>query len=340
MDWHFFHMPGSVSADTSENNINIDTTKIEIISQSMTASCIAMFCLLTMLVNIWVCYKIYSKRRFRSSCTALLVANVALVDILVSIKDLPFLLSVALSSKWYFETEWCRSYGLTNVVYIIVSVSTLVSIATDRYIVTTENELDKSGQYSGTAQSNSSLPSHKVALLGYVVAQTTLSYSLTLLWSKYAFLSRKAFCQVEFSSSGFHVSLLVSFLFLIPIATLTFTMLNGTSGEKKETVIVKSCSGNKNESMSETEEQRIGEKEGQIHCHLQAAIGIFLLSWCSYVVDSFFPSPQSPSIPGIVSAFIPIMTTSLVPFFFVLTHKTRVSVTYGSNKLESAYRLA
>ena len=338
MYWHFFHMSGTVG-DTSRNNVNIDTTRIEIISQSMTASCIAMLCLLTMLVNIWACYKIYSKRSLRSSCTALIVGNVALVDILVSIKDLPFLLSVALSSKWYFETEWCRSYGLTNVVYIIVSVSTLVSIATDHYIVTRENESDKSGQYPISGQTNFSPAPHKVALLGYVVAQTTLSYSLTLLWSKYAFLSRKAFCQVEFSSSGFHVSMLVSFLFLIPIATLTFTMLNNITGEKKHKVVVKSSSESKNESMSETEDQRMSEEEGQIHYHLQAAIGIFLLSWCSYVVDSFFPSPQSPSIPGIVSAFIPIMTTSLVPFFFVLTHKTRVSVT-DSNKLESAYRLA
>ena len=340
MYWHFFHTPTTVSE--SKNNVNVDTTKIEIISQSMTASCIAFLCLLTMLVNIWVCYKIYSKRSLRSSCTALIVANVALVDILVSIKDLPFLLSVALSSKWYFEIEWCRSYGLTNVVYIIVSVSTLVSIATDRYIVTRENnrvQLDQSGQYPMPGQSSYSPAQYKVALLGYVVAQTTLSYSLTLLWSKYAFLSRKAFCQVEFSSTGFPISIVVSFLFLIPIATLTFSMLNSISGEKKQTVELKSNSGNKDESTSETEDQ-MSEEEGQIHCHLQAAIGIFLLSWCSYVIDSFFPSPESPSIPGVVSAFIPIMTTSLVPLYFVLTHKVRLPNTYDSSKLESAYRLA
>ena len=309
----------------------------------MTASCIAWLCLLTMLVNIWVCCKIYSKRSLRSSCTALIVANVALVDILVSIKDLPFLLSVALSSKWYFETEWCRSYGLTNVVYIIVSVSTLVSIATDRYIVTKENERiesNQSEQYSMSAGQASYSPApYKVALLGYVVAQTTLSYSLTLLWSKYAFLSRKAFCQVEFSSSSFPASMIVSLLFLIPIATLTFTMLNSISGVKKETVDLKSNPGSKDESTSETDDQ-VSEEENQIHCHLQAAIGIFLLSWCSYVVDSFFPSPQSPSIPGVISAFIPIITTSLVPLFFVLTHKGRSPITHDSSKLASAYRLA
>ncbi|XP_028405220.1 trace amine-associated receptor 7f-like [Dendronephthya gigantea] len=338
MFWHFYQTLGTAK-DSSQDNVH--TTKIEIVSQSMTASCIAFLCLLTMLVNIWVCYRIYSKRSLRSSCTALIVANIALVDILVSIKDLPFLLSVALSSKWYFETEWCRSYGLTNVVYIIVSVSTLVSIATDRYIVTKENshvESGKFGQYSSQGPNSYSPAPYKVALLGYVVAQTTLSYSLTLLWSKYAFISRKAFCQVEFTSSDFPISMIVSFLFLIPIATLTFSMLNSISGEREKTDEIKANSEISDESTSEIEDQ-ICKDESQIHGHLQAAIGIFLLSWCSYVVDSFFPSPQSPSIPGIVSAFIPIMTTSLVPVFFVLTHKARLPVTQDQSK-EFAYRIA
>ena len=340
MYWHFYHMPETVG-DSSKNNMHSDTMKIEVISHSMTASCIALLCLLAMFVNMWACYRIYSKRSLRSSCTALIVANVALVDILVSIKDLPYLLSVAFSSKWYFESDWCRSYGLTNVIYIIVSVSTLVSIATDRFIITRQDnyiEADKSGQRPISDQNSSSPASYKVALLAYVVAQTTLSYSLTLLWSKYAFLSRKAFCQIEFSSSNFPVSMIVSFLFLVPIATLTFSMLNSISGEKKQST---SFHSDKNDELthSETEDQ-MSEEENQIHCHLQAAIGIFLLSWCPYVVDSFFPSSESPSIPGIVSAFIPITTTSLVPLFFVLTYKARVSVSYYSFKLESGYRLA
>ena len=339
MYWHFFHMPRTAASESLQSNVNVDTTKIEIFSPSITASCIALLCLLTMFLNIWVCYRIYSKRSLRSSCTALIVANVALVDILVSIKDLPFLLSVAFSSKWYFETEWCRSYGLTNVVYIIVSVSTLVSIATDRYITARESkrvESENLRQHStNPLPVYSPAPAYKVALLGYVVAQTTLSYSLTLMWSKYAFLSRKAFCQVEFSSSGFPVSMVVSLLFLIPIATLTFSMLNSLNIENKQTGVMKD-----EPKLEGTNEDEMSEEESQIHCHLQAAIGIFLLSWCSYVVDSFFPSPQSPSISGIISAFIPVMTTSLVPIFFVLTHRARISTANGSITKESPYRMA
>lgn len=305
----------------------------------MTASLIAMLCLLTVLVNTWVCHRIYSKRSLRSSGTALIVANVALVDILVSIKDLPFFLSVGLTSKWYFEPEWCRSYGLTNVVYIIVSVSTLVSIATDRYLNTKEYNRVESGQYLITSDQNRFPPvPYKVALLGYVVAQTTLSYSLALLWSKYAFLSRKAFCQVQFISSGFPVSLVVSFFFLVPIATLTFSMLNSITGEKTSHAMdPKTDPGNGKDELVNAEDPM--SEEGQIHWHLQAAIGVFLLSWCFYVVDSFFPSPDSPSIPGIVSAFIPIITTSLVPLFFVLTHKARVPITLDSCKHQSANSL-
>lgn len=322
MYWNFFNM--LTTEDTGANSVDLNTKKLEIVSSSVTGSVVASLSFFTLFINVWVCWRIYRKRSLRCSCIALIVANVALVDILVSIKDLPFLLSVSVSSKWYFEPEWCRSTGLTNVVYIIVSVSTLVSIATDRYIRTKikENKVEK------LSQGLASQPNNKVILLGYVIAQTTLSYSLSLLWSKYTFLSRKAFCLVEFSSSSFPLSMAVSFLFLIPIAILAFSMLNTISGNKTRTEW--KCDFG-NEDCNDADDE-----ENQMYFHLQAVIGIFLISWCPYIVDSFFPSPESPSVPGIVSAFIPILTTSLMPLYFVLTHKRRATITYNSAK-ESCY---
>lgn len=330
MFWHFFDLTSP--ADKTNNYIN--TTKLEIIASSLTASCIASLCFFTLFINLWVCFKIYKKRSLRSSCTALIVANVALVDILVSIKDLPFLLSVGVSSKWYFDTEWCRTFGLTNVVYIIVSISTLISIATDRYIRTRQNR-------NGTEHSYDSNKNNKIILLGYIIAQTTLSYSLSLIWSKYTFLSRKAFCQVEFSSSGFPASLVVSFLFLIPVATLTFSMMGNTSREKLPAA---EFQGNKfcdKDQSSAVCSDDVDDEDNAIHYHLQVAIGIFLLSWSPYVIESFFPSSQSPNVPGIVSAFIPMITTSLMPFFFVLTHdKPKVKIMYSPSSKVSSYLLA
>lgn len=327
MYWHFFNMPSAVDKANS--------SKLEIISSSLTASCIVSFCFLTLFINLWVCFRIYKKRSLRSSCTALIVANVALVDILVSIKDFPFLLSVGVSSKWFFDTEWCRTYGLTNVVYIIVSVSTLISIATDRYITTRENRLNGTEYSEDSALAYSK---YKIMMLGYIIAQTTLSFSLSLVWSKYTFLSRKAFCQVEFSPLGFPVSLVVSFLFLIPVASLAISLLNN-SKTKKLPEKLKSNLCDKPVQYDDCDNDDDDDEENRIHFHLQAAIGIFLLSWSPYVVESFFPSPENPSIPGIISAFIPLMTTSLMPFFFVLTHKPRATTTYSSSN-ESSYLVA
>ena len=314
----------------TDRDTNINTSKLEIFHSSIACSCIVSLCFFTLFINIWVCFRIYQKRSLRSSCIALVVANVALVDVLVTIKDFPFLLSVGMSAKWYFETEWCHSYGLTNVVYIIVSISTLVSIATERFIMAKEvrNGTDEYSQNLASSLNN------KVILLGYVIAQTTLSYSLSLLWSKYIFLGRKAFCQVEFSPSSFPVSMVVSFLFLIPIATLSFSMLNAISGKnigiesKTNLYSNDQCPHDNND-----------EEESRIHSYLQAAIGIFLISWCPYVIDSFFPSTEAPSVRGILSAFIPIMTTSLMPLYFVLTHKPRVTTLCYSSK-ESSNLLA
>lgn len=323
MIWHFFHRPETVS-EMLHNDENLEPKRIEIVFHSKTMSLIALACIFTMIVNTWICYIIYSRRHLRSSCTALIVANVAIVDIIVTTKDFPYLLSVFLSSTWYFEIHWCGSYGLTNVIYIIVSVSTLVSITTDLYLFTKEKAEEC------TSTRDLTPPDHyKVALLGYVIAQTTLSYSLSLLWSKYAFLARKAFCQVKFSSTAFPASIVVSILFLIPIATLTFSMLGSLRKVKKRSNNTRETI--KSEFSSESDNDRLSEEDNEIHRYLQAAIGMFLLSWCFYIVDGFYPSPHSPSIPGVISAFIPIMINSLVPLFYVLTHKRGISVCYSSS---------
>ena len=54
---------------------------MEITSYSPVASVIAIYCLMTIGINIFVCYYIYRKRSLRTSCTALIVANLAAVDV-------------------------------------------------------------------------------------------------------------------------------------------------------------------------------------------------------------------------------------------------------------------
>ena len=278
-------------ADSGETKLSLEIT-----SYSPVASVIALYCLMTIGINIFVCYYIYRKRSLRTSCTALIVANLAAVDVLVSIKDLPLLISVTTSGKWYFEEHWCRSYGLTNVIYIIVSISTLVTITTEQYFRMTE------GQKVPSSASRT-IP------LGYIIAHTTLSYSLSLLWSKYVFISRKAFCEVDWPPSGLSYTLITSFIFLIPVSLLIYNFF-GNDSEDKNT-----SEKGKLAKMESGEEE---SDEDKAHCRLQLAITVFLITWSPYVIESFFTySSQVPNIVGVVSAFLPILTTTLIPLWYI-----------------------
>lgn len=279
-------------AETSEIKFSLEIT-----SYSPVASVIALYCLMTIGVNIVVCYYIYRKRSLRTSCTALIVANLAAVDVLVSIKDLPLLISVASSGKWYFEEHWCRSYGLTNVIYIIVSISTLVTITTEQFYRMTE------GQNISASTSSRTIP------LGYIIAHTTLSYSLSLLWSKYVFISRKAFCEVDWPPSGLSFTLVTSCIFLIPVSLLIYNFF-GSDSEEKET--------SDKDKLAKMENGEGESEADKAHCRLQLAITVFLITWSPYVIESFFTySSEVPNIAGVVSAFLPILTTTLIPLWFI-----------------------
>ncbi|KAK3699876.1 hypothetical protein QZH41_005309 [Actinostola sp. cb2023] len=281
---------------------NDEKITMEITSSSPLATIIAAFCVMTIGVNFVVCYQIYRRRSLRSSCTALIVANLAVVDILVSIKDLPMLFAVSMTGRWYFEEHWCRSYGLTNVIYIIVSISTLVTITTEQYLKLTESPKERV-----QTQNNRT---NKSILLGYIIAHTTLSYSLSLLWSKYVFISRKAFCTVDWPPSGLSFTIVASCVFLVPVSLLVYNLFNhddnneGT-GEKQ----IKPFS--KEESIQE-------QVEADSQTRLQLAIGLFLLTWCPYVLESFFSvTEEVPNVVGLVCAFIPICTTTLIPLWYL-----------------------
>lgn len=371
-----------------------DIALIPTASAKQVASAIVTLCIMTILTNIGVCYTIYKKRSLRNSSTAIIIGNLACVDVLVTIKDVPMLMTVVGTGRWYFESGWCGNYGLTNVIYIIVSVSTLVTVTTERYCRLKEKALQ---QVSSTdSQQNSALPS-KPSMLGYVIAHTTLSYSLSLLWSKYTFLSRKAFCRIEWPPrQGMSLTFMTSIIFIFPVSLLIYNALYGSffqqkgkqdqkenpteskreveqkakyspkvlleepqndykvhffgplptskedrNGNNKDTVIdtkpnesqsPPSYAESNAESTVETSAELMTEVEKleyQAHSQLQLSVGLFLLSWTPYVVESMVSGYRDvPPTVGFFTALIPILATSLLPLLYLnsMRDDTRVKV--------------
>lgn len=253
-------------------------------------------------INLSAIWCIYNRRNMRSSSTAIMVANLACVDILVTFKDFPMFYQVSLTGKWAFEESWCSTYGLTNVIFIIVSVSTLVTITTERF--TKLKELAMPKLYNQTA-------GQRPVVLGYVIAHTTLSYSLSLLWSKYVFVTRKAFCRVEWPPRrGFSLTFLSSFIFIVPVSFLIYNLLF------KNVFKEENGSEKSNPDCASDDIGKMYEAKAQHQLHITACI--FLLSWTPYVAESVISGymPVTP-LAGIITACIPLLTTSLLPFIYV-----------------------
>lgn len=276
------------------------------------ASGITLVILFNIGLNLSAVWCIYNRRNLRNSSTAIIVANLACVDILVTVKDLSAFFSVSTSGNWIFDENWCASYGLTNVIFIIVSVSTLITITTDRF--TRLRDMSTSG-----GKSENGNPSQKPIILGYVIAHTTLSYSLSLLWSKYIFVTRKAFCRVEWPPRhGFGMSFMSSFVFILPVSVLIYNMLHN-SVFKGEPNTPKKTAAALDHPADDAKLSPVSEfYELRAQNQLQLAVVIFLLSWTPYVAESILSSyVQISPIVGIISACIPIFSTSLLPVLFM-----------------------
>lgn len=267
------------------------------------ASAITVVVLFNIGLNLSAVWCIYNKRNLRNSSTAIIVANLCCVDILVTIKDVTAFFTVSTTGSWIFDETWCATYGLTNVIFIIVSVSTLITITTDRFTRLREMSSGK-GNHSNTSQ--------KPIILGYVIAHTTLSYSLSLLWSKYIFVTRKAFCRVEWPPRhGFGISFMSSFVFILPVSVLIYNMLHNSVFKGDPVTTKKSA-----ECTPVDDNAKYFEMKAQ--SQLQLAVVIFLLSWTPYVAESIFSSYiQISPIVGIISACIPVFSTSLLPVLFM-----------------------
>ena len=295
--------------------------------------------LLCVLINLCALYRMYRKRSLRSSTAAIIVCNLACVDVLVTVKDIPRFLDVISEDGWKFDNSWCRVNGLTSVIFIIVSVTTLATISSERF-----SRLRKLSIGSGgTAETSSTTNGMSVnpLSLGFVIAHTTLSYSLSLLWSKYKFVTRKAACKVDWpTQSGSFITATASFIFAIPVSILLYNVLiktleaNGHNKHEEENKDGSSKSAMVAGLIQKTKQEIYNIFEERAQSQIQIGVLIFLGSWTPYVVEGFIGSYLyiHPNV-GLVIAFIPVLTTSLLPLFYVCHKGTKnhKAISYNDN---------
>ena len=306
----------------------------------LTVSAICIF------VNIFALFRLYRKRSFRSSTSAIIVCNMACVDILVTLKDAPRFYEVIMTGGWHFDGEWCRVNGLTSVIFIIVSVTTLATISSERFSRLRKLSSGGSAGMGGQTSSANGVTIVNPLFLGFMIAHTTLSYSLSLLWSKYVFVMRKGACNVVWPSNHVvSITVVSSFVFAVPVTLVLYNVLIKTLESKQQESnkassisesmkhnrnttknIIESGLHNKDTSSSsaitgllqKTKDEIYSVFEKRAQLQIKTGVFIFLSSWTPYVIEGFVGSYVfvNPNV-GLVVAFIPILSTSLLPLFYV-----------------------
>ena len=97
-------------------------------------SCIVLMLFVSILGNSIVCYVVYRKPAMRSA-TNILLANMAVSNILLAALCLPFAFVTLLLGDWVFGTVMCRIFGFLHASFVTEAVSILLAISVDRYLI-------------------------------------------------------------------------------------------------------------------------------------------------------------------------------------------------------------
>ena len=93
-----------------------------------------MMLVVALLGNSVVCYIVYQKPAMRSAIN-LLLATLALADVLTAILCMPFTLITIITQKWIFGKEFCQVNGILHAFLVTEATFILLTISIDRYLI-------------------------------------------------------------------------------------------------------------------------------------------------------------------------------------------------------------
>ena len=109
-------------------------SKLELSMKVCLALLMVLMVIVSMLGNSIVCLIVYQKPAMRSAIN-LLLANMALSNILLSIGCMPFALTTLILNAWVFGTTLCRIIAFLHSFFVCEAVTILMAISVDRYFI-------------------------------------------------------------------------------------------------------------------------------------------------------------------------------------------------------------
>ena len=165
--------------------------------------------------NSIVCFIVYQKPAMRSAIN-LLLANMALANILLSLGCMPFALTTLITGSWVFGVAMCRTIAFLHRLFVCEAVFVLFAISIDRYLIIVQKR-DKL------------TPFRAKLVIGITwCISAALSFPPVIGWGLYRHYDGWIQCTLSeqrYPTDTAYLVLSMTFIFYGPMSILTYTYL-------------------------------------------------------------------------------------------------------------------
>ena len=139
-------MTNYANSTVSPSSVSTGTTKVLFSVTDTQATFVVVGFLITMILtffgNILVLSVVYRQRLLRNiQITNSFLANLAIIDLLMSILVLPFCISINLEHDWIFGDTFCNFNGMFTLFVGSASILTMSAISIDRFVLLICNKI-------------------------------------------------------------------------------------------------------------------------------------------------------------------------------------------------------
>lgn len=166
--------------------------------------------------NFVVCYIVYQKPAMRSAIN-LLLATLAMADVMTAICCMPFTLVTIITQNWVLGSEFCYVNGVLYSFLISESTLVLVTISIDRYLIIVKRRDTLTPQRA------------KIYIVASWVGALLLAIPPMFHWGQYVYIRGQLQCSLRFPYSritGLSYGIFyLSFAFVFPFLLMTYCYL-------------------------------------------------------------------------------------------------------------------
>lgn len=211
---------GNITNSTGTGHTNSSTNESSSSIESFNTVFIVVCCLtmvimisVSILGNVVVCYIVYQKPAMRSAINMLL-ATLAMADVLTTLTCMPFALFMLIFHEWILGSIFCQINGLLYSFLVSESTLVLLTISIDRYLIIVRRKDTLSPKKA------------KAYIIASWVGAFVLAIPPVFFWGQYSFITGHVQCTMRFPAYNntdlSYGIFFLSFSFILPFIIMSY----------------------------------------------------------------------------------------------------------------------